>query len=52
MASLYPAKVIGQNDLKGKIEIGYDANLIILNELVELKEILFQGKKVNSTFQH
>lgn len=52
MASLYPAKVIAQQNNKGKIEVSYEANLIILNELLEVKEILFQGRKVNSTFQH
>jgi len=52
MASLYPAKVMGLQNNIGKIEVGYTANLIILNELLNVKEIFFQGEKVNSTFQH
>ena len=52
MASLYPAKVMGLQNNLGKIEVGYTANLIILNELLNIKEIIFQGEKVNSTFQH
>ena len=52
MASLYPAKVMGLQNNISKIEVGYTANLIILNELLNVKEIFFQGEKVNSTFQH
>lgn len=52
MASLYPAKVMGLQNNLGKIEVGYTANLIILNELLNIKEIFFQGEKVNSTFQY
>jgi len=52
MASLYPAKVMGLQNNISKIEVGYTANLIILNELLNVKEIFFQGEKVNLTFQH
>jgi N-acetylglucosamine-6-phosphate deacetylase len=52
MASLYPARVMGLQNYIGKIEVGYTANLIILDELLQVKEILFQGEKVNFTFQH
>ena len=52
MASLYPAKVMGLQNNISKIEVGYTANLIILNEVLNVKEIFFQGEKVNSTFQH
>lgn len=52
MASLNPAKVMGLQNNIGKIEIGHVANMIILNGLLKVKEIFFQGEKVNSTFQH
>lgn len=52
MASLYPARVMGLQNYIGRIEVGYTANLIILDELLQVKEILFQGEKVNFTFQH
>ncbi|RZJ71136.1 MAG: N-acetylglucosamine-6-phosphate deacetylase [Flavobacterium sp.] len=52
MANLIPAQVIGKQDELGKIAIGYAANLIILDQSLKTKEIIFQGKKVNSTFQH
>lgn len=52
MASLIPAQVIGKQNELGKIAIGYAANLIILDQSLKVKEIIFQGKKVNSTFQH
>ncbi|RZK66530.1 MAG: N-acetylglucosamine-6-phosphate deacetylase [Pedobacter sp.] len=52
MASLYPARVMGLQNYIGKTEVGYTANLIILDELLQVKGILFQGEKVNFTFQH
>ncbi|TKC03229.1 N-acetylglucosamine-6-phosphate deacetylase [Pedobacter cryotolerans] len=52
MANLIPTQVIGKQDELGKIAIGYAANLIILDQSLKTKEIIFQGKKVNSTFQH
>lgn len=52
MASSIPSKVIQKQTELGKIETGYTANLLILDQLLKAKEIIFQGKKVNSTFQH
>ena len=52
MANLYPAKVIGQQNHLGRIELGYQANFIILDQRFNAKEIIFQGKKVNSIFQN
>jgi len=45
MASLYPAQLAGVN--KGKIEAGYDADLIIFNEAFEVKGTYMAGKRVN-----
>ena len=42
MASLYPAMVIHQNHYKGKIEIGFEANLLILDEYLNLKQVIFK----------
>ena len=44
MASLYPAQLAGVN--KGKIEAGYDADLIIFNEAFEVKGTYIAGKQV------
>ncbi|MDB5031069.1 N-acetylglucosamine-6-phosphate deacetylase [Mucilaginibacter sp.] len=42
MASLYPARLINA-DKKGKIEKGYDADMIIFNNDFEVKGIVFKG---------
>jgi N-acetylglucosamine-6-phosphate deacetylase len=52
MASFYPAKLIGQDQYKGKIAIGYSADLLILDQFFKLKETLFQGQRINPTFPH
>lgn len=52
MASSIPAKVIQKQTEFGKIEVGYAANLLILDQSIKAKEIIFQGERVNSTFQH
>lgn len=52
MASAIPAKVIQKQTELGKIEIGYVANLLILDQSFKTKEIIFLGKKVNLTFPH
>lgn len=44
MASLYPAQLAGVN--KGKVEAGYDADLIVFNEAFEVKGTYIAGKQV------
>lgn len=39
MASFYPAKVMGQENKKGKIDIGYDADLLLLSSELNLKRV-------------
>jgi N-acetylglucosamine-6-phosphate deacetylase len=39
MVSLYPAQVMGRADSMGKIEKGYDANLVMLDGSLEVKAI-------------
>jgi N-acetylglucosamine-6-phosphate deacetylase len=41
MVSLYPAQVMGKEDSMGKIEKGYDANLVMLDEGLEVRGITF-----------
>jgi N-acetylglucosamine-6-phosphate deacetylase len=40
MVSLYPAQVMGKDDSMGKIEKGYDANLVMLDEALEVKSLI------------
>jgi N-acetylglucosamine-6-phosphate deacetylase len=44
MASLNPAKAIGLDDVKGSIEIGKDADLIIFDENVNIIGVMVKGK--------
>ncbi len=44
MASLTPAEMLGVDDHKGKIAVGYDADLLLLDENLELKAVLIDGK--------
>lgn len=44
MASLTPAKVIGIDDKKGKIQKGFDADLIIFNDEINIGFVMVNGK--------
>ncbi|MES2417789.1 MAG: N-acetylglucosamine-6-phosphate deacetylase [Bacteroidota bacterium] len=46
MSSLYPAKLIGQDHIKGKLEAGYQADLLLLDQELGLKEVIFKGSKI------
>lgn len=46
MATLYPAKLIGQMNLTGKINAGEIANLLILDKALNLKKVIFKGETV------
>lgn len=39
MASLHPARLIGQDNFKGKIKVGYQADLLLLDESLKLKKV-------------
>ena len=43
MASLTPAEVIGFGNKKGKIEKGYDADLIIFDDNINVKSVITNG---------
>ena len=45
MASANPAKVIGIDNHKGKIEIGYDADITVLNDELEIVQTWVAGKQ-------
>ncbi|MGF1698520.1 N-acetylglucosamine-6-phosphate deacetylase [Vibrio lamellibrachiae] len=46
MASLYPAKSIGVDDQYGKLEKGYKANLVFLDDELNVKTTIQMGKQV------
>jgi N-acetylglucosamine-6-phosphate deacetylase len=43
MASTYPAQAIQQDQTLGKIEEGFQANMVIFNEDLEVQGIIEQG---------
>ncbi|MBE9510159.1 MAG: N-acetylglucosamine-6-phosphate deacetylase [Bacteroidetes bacterium] len=45
MVSSNPAKVIGIEDRKGKIQEGYDADLVVLDEQLNVKQTWIGGEK-------
>ncbi|MDU3152804.1 MAG: amidohydrolase family protein [Anaerococcus hydrogenalis] len=45
MASLVPAKSVGIDDVCGKIKVGYDADFILLDYDLNLKETYLNGEK-------
>ena len=47
MATLYPAKLIGIEHLKGTIATGKTADLLVLDSALELKEVIFKGEKIS-----
>ncbi|OQY42474.1 MAG: N-acetylglucosamine-6-phosphate deacetylase [Fusobacteriia bacterium 4572_74] len=44
MASLYPAKAVNVDNRYGRIAAGYTADLVILDEKIELKDVIVKGK--------
>lgn len=46
MSSLYPAKLINADHLKGKIAQGYQADLLVLDHELNLKEVLFKSQRI------
>jgi N-acetylglucosamine-6-phosphate deacetylase len=46
MASLYPAKLMGMVDELGSLQIGNQANLLLLTSELELKEVFVGGLQI------
>jgi N-acetylglucosamine-6-phosphate deacetylase len=46
MTSLYPAKLMGEANLKGTIAAGNSADFLVLDKDLNLKEIYFKGKRI------
>ena len=42
MASETPAKMLGVN--KGKIEVGYDADLLVIDDNLEIQTVIIGGE--------
>jgi N-acetylglucosamine-6-phosphate deacetylase len=46
MSSSYPAKLIGEENLKGKVKAGFQADLLVLDEKLNLKKVIFKGTEL------
>ena len=46
MATEVPARILGVSDRKGKLEIGYDADLVVLTAKFEVERVYVRGEEV------
>lgn len=46
MASYYPAKLIGLDNFIGQIGVGKQANLVLINDNIELQAVFFKGESI------
>lgn len=46
MCALNPAKLMGLDHLMGKVEVGYQANLLVLDKALNLKSVIFNGNDI------
>ncbi|MBT0586786.1 N-acetylglucosamine-6-phosphate deacetylase [Alteromonas oceanisediminis] len=49
MATLTPATLLGLNHVMGKIDISYQANILSLNEQLDIEQVVQYGKVVSPT---
>ena len=47
MATIYPSKLIAMDNSIGKIDKGFQANILLLDKELNLKEVIFQGKQIS-----
>ena len=47
MATKYPAKLIGIEHITANIAVGKDANLLVLDDALNLKEVIFKGERIS-----
>jgi len=48
LATTVPAKIAGVADRKGKIEVDYDADLVVLDERLEVEQVVVRGNEVGN----
>ena len=48
LATTVPAKIAGVADRKGKIEVDYDADLVVLDERLEVERVVVRGNEVGN----
>jgi N-acetylglucosamine-6-phosphate deacetylase len=46
MATLVPARIIGVADRKGKLETGYDADLVVMSPKLDVERVFARGHEI------
>jgi N-acetylglucosamine-6-phosphate deacetylase len=47
MATEVPARILGVSDRKGKLDVGYDADVVLLSERLEVERVFTRGEEVS-----
>ena len=50
MASLSPAKVLGLDHRKGRLAVGYDADIVLFDKFINIQKVFIDGKLVSTGF--
>jgi len=48
LATEVPARILGVFDRKGKIAVGYDADLVVLNSRFEIERVFVRGHELGN----
>ena len=48
MATEVPARILGVSDRKGRLESGYDADVLVLTEKFGLEEVFARGGRIGA----
>jgi N-acetylglucosamine-6-phosphate deacetylase len=52
MATEVPARILGVSDRKGRLEAGYDADVLVLTEKFELEGVFARGGRIGAQGEH
>jgi N-acetylglucosamine-6-phosphate deacetylase len=48
LATEVPARILGVSDRKGRLDVGYDADVVVLNERLEVEDVWVRGRMLAS----
>ncbi|HEX9986777.1 MAG TPA: N-acetylglucosamine-6-phosphate deacetylase [Thermoanaerobaculia bacterium] len=48
LATEVPARILGVSDRKGRLDVGYDADVVVLNERLEVENVWVRGRMLSS----
>jgi N-acetylglucosamine-6-phosphate deacetylase len=47
LATTIPARLLGIGDSKGRIAVGYDADLLVLSPRLEIERVVARGREIS-----